>query len=398
MSSSSNVNFKSFFMETPPAAHASVDDSSPLSTEAILQYLIDSSSANNSTNCPIDTRVSASLDTSPLSQKESEAMKASLFPSEHLFGNAMFQTPLPSNCCNDPDTTTESYHSVSPETDTEDTVVVSDSETRRKKPRLHSNPSNRVVLPTPLRVQEPDVPKTRNYRCLVDGCGLDFLSKGHLIRHVRIHNGERPFKCSLPDCELTFPRSDTAIKHSRNHVQKLQLAGHVIPAEYFSPKVTLANPDSLPGPMPAGITTRPYRKRKTQRQVNDEVKELASKLPNSASATASSLPTKGPQPANNITTTLTFPTPYRYQMSPLLITSESTSPHEHKMSDLNLGMSYYPQSVDHWFHYNPEHLSSPMDSYFPTAFLGYGQNAMNMLQFANYAGAKRSSSGCWLDK
>ncbi|KAI9340482.1 hypothetical protein BDR26DRAFT_861180 [Obelidium mucronatum] len=87
-----------------------------------------------------------------------------------------------------------------------------------------------------------EVEKPRQYKCTFEGCGLEFLSSGHLIRHSRIHTQERPYKCSLPLCDLTFSRSDTAIKHSRCHIKKLQIAGHEIPTELLSPKKTLAPP------------------------------------------------------------------------------------------------------------------------------------------------------------
>ncbi|KAJ3071984.1 hypothetical protein HDU98_004472 [Podochytrium sp. JEL0797] len=86
-----------------------------------------------------------------------------------------------------------------------------------------------------------DGEKLRIYRCTVEGCGRDFLSSGHLVRHSRIHTQERPFKCSLPRCDMAFARSDTAIKHSRGHIKKLQIAGHEIAPELLSPKVTFVN-------------------------------------------------------------------------------------------------------------------------------------------------------------
>ncbi|KAI8607081.1 hypothetical protein BC830DRAFT_211269 [Chytriomyces sp. MP71] len=44
--------------------------------------------------------------------------------------------------------------------------------------------------------------KPRNYLCTHPGCGQEFLSSGHLVRHLRIHTQERPFKCSLPHCDM----------------------------------------------------------------------------------------------------------------------------------------------------------------------------------------------------
>ncbi|KAI9340481.1 hypothetical protein BDR26DRAFT_861177 [Obelidium mucronatum] len=299
------------------------------------------------------------LNTSPLSQKENHAMlkAASLASAQFSLPDYLFKTPLLASDFNN--ASRPSFQFTSPDldlglTDTSarfcgttnanisarnggDASSLNLSKKRRKlSDSGHIISNNPIPTPSSEERDSSDPPKARNYKCNYVGCGLEFLSKGHLIRHTRVHNGERPFKCSLPDCDMTFPRSDTAIKHSRNHINKLKLAGHVIPKELHSPKVTLADP--LTVPLPPGLTTRPYRKRK-QAQSNRELKlDLnrsgpSSSVPNIASCLPES---SSSQPASSNNSTLTFPSPARCDLSPLLASS-SASPNEYNLPVFNSG-------------------------------------------------------------
>ncbi|KAF8151751.1 hypothetical protein B0H34DRAFT_801434 [Crassisporium funariophilum] len=57
-----------------------------------------------------------------------------------------------------------------------------------------------------------------SYTCEWTSClrrGLPQTSRFALISHIRSHTGEKPFICSLPECDKSFTRSDALAKHMR---------------------------------------------------------------------------------------------------------------------------------------------------------------------------------------
>ncbi|KAG5728474.1 Zinc finger protein [Termitomyces sp. T112] len=57
-----------------------------------------------------------------------------------------------------------------------------------------------------------------NYTCEWSTCtrrGLTQTSRFALISHIRSHTGEKPFNCTLPECDKSFTRSDALAKHLR---------------------------------------------------------------------------------------------------------------------------------------------------------------------------------------
>ncbi|ORY00417.1 hypothetical protein K493DRAFT_200377, partial [Basidiobolus meristosporus CBS 931.73] len=48
-------------------------------------------------------------------------------------------------------------------------------------------------------------------------CKRSFKRKHDLLRHTRLHTGEKPFPC--PQCDLAFSRTDTLRRHLRQSHQ-----------------------------------------------------------------------------------------------------------------------------------------------------------------------------------
>lgn len=48
-------------------------------------------------------------------------------------------------------------------------------------------------------------------------CGRTFKRTGHFNQHMRVHTGERPYKCDFPGCGRDFSRSDNLRRHRIMH-------------------------------------------------------------------------------------------------------------------------------------------------------------------------------------
>ncbi|KAJ3093255.1 transcriptional repressor [Physocladia obscura] len=239
--------------------------------------------------------------------------------------------------------------------------------------RKYVKKSGVVKQETPIM---KDGKKSRNYRCLYSGCGLEFLSKGHLVRHVRIHNGERPFKCSLPNCYMTFPRSDTAMKHSRNHINKLQQAGQHIPPEFMSPKTTLST-EFEPGCNIEGLKFRPYRKRKSKVVADIEEAKIVADITDFKAE--SSIPAKistefdfsGFSNEEAVLQYNSIPTPSRSGFSPAIITPLLAQSYQYQQPAFQSGNLENSAFWDEWVQF---HGSPPPSAEFNRASLKIGRS------------------------
>nr|XP_031842877.1 Krueppel-like factor 16 [Nomia melanderi] len=57
--------------------------------------------------------------------------------------------------------------------------------------------------------------RPKNFRC--EHCDVAFSNKGQLKGHIRIHTGERPFKCDAAGCGKSFTRNEELTRHKRIH-------------------------------------------------------------------------------------------------------------------------------------------------------------------------------------
>ncbi|KAJ0405556.1 hypothetical protein P43SY_009605 [Pythium insidiosum] len=57
----------------------------------------------------------------------------------------------------------------------------------------------------------------KRHVCDVPDCGKSFDSKWALIRHIRVHTGEKPFPCTFPDCDKSFAEKSAMTRHLQTH-------------------------------------------------------------------------------------------------------------------------------------------------------------------------------------
>ncbi|KNZ60190.1 uncharacterized protein VP01_1599g4 [Puccinia sorghi] len=71
--------------------------------------------------------------------------------------------------------------------------------------------SHLILTDSPVSVTQGGY--ARKYACTWEGCGKAFTTSGHLVRHKRIHTGEKRYECAMENCSSRFSRQDNMLQH-----------------------------------------------------------------------------------------------------------------------------------------------------------------------------------------
>ncbi|KAK9719017.1 hypothetical protein K7432_005071 [Basidiobolus ranarum] len=77
--------------------------------------------------------------------------------------------------------------------------------------------SKRFIQRSALTVHTRTHTGERPHHCSFSGCGHSFTDSSSLARHKKSHDGLRPFICQYLGCERAFTRSPALLKHQKKH-------------------------------------------------------------------------------------------------------------------------------------------------------------------------------------
>ena len=81
-------------------------------------------------------------------------------------------------------------------------------------PLVTETPSPLMKMPSLIALRKAGC---RPFHCTEPDCGKNFYRHEHLVRHLRIHTGEKPHPCPHPGCGKHFSRSDELTRHVKIH-------------------------------------------------------------------------------------------------------------------------------------------------------------------------------------